>query len=233
MCLPGITGRTQRFAPTQETNYLCCMENHKTFCPMPGVNAGVLSLEKLEQVTELAQKYQVPMVKVTGGQRLFFQGLEPEKLEALKQELSIPATPPHVRSRVHSIQACPGKSWCSCATSETEQLTQALMDMELDGPLPAKVKVGISGCVRCCCESWMRDIGLTAEKKGWRVTFGGNAASHPRIGDVIADGLTDNEALDVIKKALDYYRNTAKAKTRTARFAERFGIEELKQNVLR
>ncbi|MCI5166485.1 MAG: hypothetical protein D3903_10410 [Candidatus Electrothrix sp. GM3_4] len=88
------------------------MENHKTFCPMPGINAGMLTLKDLEQVGELAQKYEVPMLKVTGGQRLFFQGVDSEKLEALKRELSIPATPPHVRNRVHYVQACPGKTWC-------------------------------------------------------------------------------------------------------------------------
>jgi len=208
------------------------MENHKTSCPMPGINAGVLNLKKLEQVTELAQKYQVPMVKVTGGQRLFFKGLTPEKMAELKEELKVPPTPPHARNRVNYVQACPGKTWCSCGTGETEQLTKRLMDLELDGPLPAKVKVAISGCVRCCCESWMRDIGLTAEKKGWRLTFGGNAAGKPRIGDVIADGLSDDEALDLVVKLVDYYRTTAKTKTRTARFVERVGIEEVKQQVL-
>jgi NAD(P)H-nitrite reductase large subunit len=208
------------------------MENHKTFCPMPGVNGGMLSLEQLEKVTELAQKYQVPMVKITGGQRLFFKGLDPKKTAELKEELKIPPTPPHARNRINYVQACPGKNWCSCGTAPTEPLTKALMDLELDGPFPAKVKVAISGCVRCCCESWMRDIGLTAEKKGWRLTFGGNAAGKPRIGDVIADGLNDDEALDLIVKLVDYYRNTAKAKTRTARFVERVGIEEVKQQVL-
>ncbi|MCI5141661.1 MAG: nitrite reductase, partial [Candidatus Electrothrix sp. ATG1] len=82
------------------------MENHKTFCPMPGINAGMLTLKDLEQVTELARKYEVPMLKVTGGQRLFFKGLDPEKLGALKQELNIPATPPHARSRINYVQAC-------------------------------------------------------------------------------------------------------------------------------
>jgi NAD(P)H-nitrite reductase large subunit len=208
------------------------MENHKTFCPMPGINAGVMTLQDLERVTELAQRYEVPMVKVTGGQRLFFKGLAPEKMDALKQELKVPPTPPHARSRVNYVQACPGKTWCNCGTGETEHLTKALMDLELDGPLPAKVKVGISGCVRCCCESWMRDIGLTAEKKGWRLSFGGNAAGKPRIGDLIADGLSDDEALELVRKTLNFYMVTAKPKTRTARFVERFGIEELKKNVL-
>ncbi|MCI5119982.1 MAG: nitrite reductase, partial [Candidatus Electrothrix sp. AUS4] len=83
------------------------------------------------------------------------------------------------------------------------------------------------------CESWMRDIGLTAEKKGWRLSFGGNAAGKPRIGDLIADGLSDDEALELVRKALNFYLFTATPKTRTARFVERFGIEEVKKNVLR
>lgn len=199
---------------------------------MPGINAGILTLEDLERITELVRKHEVPMVKATGAQRLFFQGLDPEKLSELKQELNIPDTPPHIRNRVHYVQACPGKNWCSYGTAATEHITKAVSEMELDGPLPCKVKVGISGCVQCCCESWMRDIGLTAEKKGWRLSFGGNAAGNPRIGDLIADRLNDDEALDLVKKTLNYYLKTARFKTRTARFVERFGIEELKKNVL-
>jgi NAD(P)H-nitrite reductase large subunit len=208
------------------------MDNHKTFCPMPEINAGMLNLEDLERITALVRKYEVPMVKVTGAQRLYFQGLSPEKLADLKQELQLPDTPPHTRNRVHYVQACPGTTWCSCATGATEHIAQAISKMELDGPLPYKVKVGISGCARCCCESWMRDIGLVAEKKGWRLSFGGNAGGNPRIGDLIADRLNDEEAVELVRKTLNYYLETAKFKTRSARFVERFGIEELKKNVL-
>ena len=208
------------------------MEHHKTFCPMPGINAGMLTLEDLERVTELARKYNVPLIKITGGQRLFLKGLDPEQLQALKQELGVPPTPPHARNRINYVQACPGKAWCNCGVGPTEDVTKALMALELDGPLPAKVKVGISGCVRCCCESWMRDIGLTAEKKGWRLSFGGNAAGKPRIGNELARGLDDAEAIALVRKVLDYYRSEAKPKMRTARFVEQVGIEVIQQNVL-
>ena len=207
-------------------------ENPKTFCPMPGINAGMMTLENLERITELVRKYQVPMVKVTGAQRLYFQGLEPEKLAELKKELNIPDGLPHTRSKVHYVQACPGKNWCKFGVQPTEKMAQAIMGLELDGPLPYKVKVGISGCRMCCCESWMRDVGLTAEKKGWRLTFGGNAAGTPRIGDLVAEGLTDDEAIELVKKTLNWYLKTAKFKTRSARFMERVGIDELKKNVL-
>ena len=191
----------------------------------------MLTLKDLERITELVRKYEVPMVKVTSAQRLYFQGLAPEKRAEMMQELELPDSLPHTRNRVHYVQACPGKTWCKYGTRVTEHMAKAITEMELDGPLPYKVKVGISGCRMCCCESWMRDVGLTAGKNGWRFTFGGNAAGRPRIGDLVADGLSDEEALELIKKTLNYYLTTAKFKTRSARFMERIGIEELKKGI--
>jgi len=199
---------------------------------MPGINAGMLTLEDLERITDIVRKYDIPMVKVTGAQRLFLHGFSPEKKGELIKEINLPPTPPHVRNRVHYVQACPGKKWCEFGVKSTENIAKAIAGLVLDGPLPYKVKVGISGCRMCCCESWMRDVGLTAEKHGWRLSFGGNAAGNPRIGDLVADGLNDDEAIELIKKTLNYYLTTAKFKTRSARFMERFGIDELKKNVL-
>ena len=207
-------------------------ENHKTWFHMPGINAGMLTLQDLERITELVRRYEVPMVKVTGAQRIYFQGLAPEKRTKMMQELEIPAGLPHTQNRTQNVQACPGKTRCKYGTLETEHMARGIAEMELDGPLPCKVKVGISGCRMCCCESWMRDVGLAAEKNGWRFTFGGNAAGRPRIGDLVADGLSDEEALKLVKKTLNYYLAMAKFKTRTARFMERIGIEELKKVVL-
>jgi NAD(P)H-nitrite reductase large subunit len=204
---------------------------HKTYFPMPGINAGMLTLEDLERITDLVRRYEIPMVKVTGAQRLYFQGLSPEKRAEIMQELELPEGLPHTRNRTHYVQACPGKTWCKYGTRKTEGMARALTEMKLDGPLPYKVKVGISGCRMCCCESWMRDVGLTAEKKGWRFSFGGNAAGHPRIGDLVADGLSDEEALNLIKKTLNFYLKTARFKTRSARFMERIGIDELKKGI--
>ena len=206
-------------------------KNHKTHFPMPGINAGMLTLKDLERITDLVRKYEVPMVKVTSAQRLYFQGLAPEKRAEMMQELELPDTLPHTRNRVHYVQACPGKAWCKYGTNSNEHMAKKIAELEFDGPLPYKVKVGISGCRMCCCESWMRDVGLTAEKTGWRFTFGGNAAGRPRIGDLVAEGLSDEKALELVKKTLNYYLASAKFKTRSARFMERVGIEELKKGI--
>ena len=103
--------------------------------------------------------------------------------------------------------------------------------LELDGPLPNKVKIGISGCRMCCSESWLRDIGLIGESRGWRVIFGGNAAGRPHIGEELASGLSEDEALELIRKALHFYILAARGKERTARLLERIGIAAVRQAV--
>lgn len=207
-------------------------DNQKTYLVLPHFNAGLLSPEDLEQLAGLARKYNIPKTKITGAQRVAFLGMGPEALEALKTELQIPEMPPHSRHRVHYVQACPGSIWCQFGQGDALRLGERVKAIELDGPLPYKVKVGISGCRFCCCESWMRDVGLTAEKKGWRLSFGGNAAGRPRIGDLVAEGLSDDEAVSLVTRTLNYYLREAKFKTRSARFMERFGVEALKAAVL-
>jgi len=209
------------------------MDNtHKTYLVLPHFDAGLLSPEDLEQLAALARKYRIPKTKITGAQRVAFLGMEPEALEALRAELHLPDTLPHTCNRVHYVQACPGNTWCRYGHQDALGLGERIKAIELDGPLPAKVKVGVSGCRFCCCESWMRDVGLTGESKGWRFTFGGNAAGRPRIGDVVAEGLTGDEAVTLVAKTLNYYLREAKFKSRSARFMERYGIDALKKAVL-
>lgn len=207
-------------------------DQQKTYLVLPHLNAGLLSPAELEQLADLARKYRVPRTKITSAQRVAFLGMAPEDLDALKAELHIPDTLPHLRHRVHYVQACPGKTWCQYGQGDALAMGEWIKAIELEGPLPYKVKVGISGCRFCCCESWIRDVGLTAEKKGWRFTFGGNGAGRPRIGDLVAEGLSDDEAVALVTKTLNHYLHTAQYKTRSARFMERYGIDTLKQAVL-
>jgi NAD(P)H-nitrite reductase large subunit len=94
--------------------------------------------------------------------------------------------------------------------------------------LPAKVKFGVSGCPFCCGESYVRDVGLIGTKKGWNVIFGGNSGAKARVGDLLAKGLDKDAAIDLVKRALEYYKENGKKKERTARFMNRTGVDALK-----
>jgi NAD(P)H-nitrite reductase large subunit len=208
------------------------MTTYKTYTVLPNIHAGMLTPKDLENLVALSKKYRVPQVKITSAQRIAILGLAPDDLEALKAELQIPASLPHAHNRVHYVQACPGSTWCKYGVSDALTLGRKIEQLELAGPLPAKVKVGVSGCRMCCCESWVRDVGLAAEKKGWQLIFGGNAAGRPRIGDLVAEGLSDDDAVALVEKTLNYYLQEARFKTRSARFMERIGIDALKKAVL-
>lgn len=206
-------------------------QNHKTYAIMPGIKMGMLTPDDLEKIASICRKFDVPVTKITSAQRLAFLGMEPELLEALKKELQIPDTLPHTRNRIHYVQSCPGSEWCKYGTGNSLALGAKIERLELDGPLPYKVKVGVSGCRMCCCESWIRDVGLVSQKNGWKLIFGGNGAGRPRIGDVVAEDLNDVEAVALVQKCLNFYITNAKFKTRSARFMERVGVDELKKGL--
>jgi len=134
---------------------------------------------------------------------------------------------------VHYVQACPGTEVCKFGVRDSLSLGLKLEKLYVGMDLPAKVKMGVSGCPFCCAESYVRDIGLIGKKKGWILTFGGNSGGRPRIGDVIAEDIADDEAVALVQRCLEYYRNNCDKKLRTARFVEKTGIEAIKQAVLK
>ncbi|BCO09373.1 sulfite reductase, assimilatory-type [Desulfolithobacter dissulfuricans] len=204
----------------------------KTHLEIPGFNPAMLTLQDLETLTGLMRKYQVPVLRITGGQRVLFPDLDQEQYQALRERLEIPEPANRPANRIHMVQACRGTRGCRYGMGDSVALKEKIQTLELDGPLPAKVKVGISGCRMCCCESWMRDVGLVREQKGWRLSFGGNSGGRPRIGDLVAEHLDEDQVLVLVTRLLNFYIRHAGPRVRTARFMERIGLEELRKNVL-
>jgi NAD(P)H-nitrite reductase large subunit len=101
-----------------------------------------------------------------------------------------------------------------------------------DKELPAKLKIGVSGCQFCCAENFVRDIGVLGKKNGWTISFGGHSGNRPRIGDILATDLSDDEAILLINNSFKFYKDHARKKERTSRFIERIGLEDFKKNVL-
>jgi NAD(P)H-nitrite reductase large subunit len=121
---------------------------------------------------------------------------------------------------------------CRYGNQDAIALARALEERYRDQTFPAKVKIGVSGCQRCCGESQIRDLGIMGTNRGWTIFFGGNAGRKARIGDLVAGDLTTEEAMDCAERLLEYYRRNAQANERTARFMERVGRETLKSELL-
>lgn len=171
------------------------------------------------------------MIKLTSAQRLALVGLNPEDVEKIWQELGADVGPA-VGPCVHYVKACPGTAACRFGILDSLGLGLRLEKEFLGMDLPAKVKIGVSGCPNKCGEAYVRDIGLFGKKSGWTFIFGGNSGARPRIGDIIAENLTDDQVVELARKCLDYYKANARGRERTARFIERIGIEEFKKAVL-
>ncbi|GAB6126986.1 NAD(P)/FAD-dependent oxidoreductase [Humidesulfovibrio idahonensis] len=204
---------------------------HDTFAVVPRPPSGVISAEQLETLAQTIRRYGIPFARITSGQRIALVGIKPQDLPAVRAALGIAAE--EADHGGPSVQACPGATGCPNGLQDTQSLATRL-DGLLAGQhngtdLPARVRVGVSGCPRCCGESYVRDIGLVGRKNGWTVIFGGNAGGKPRVGDELASGLATEEALDLVARALAHYAATAKKRQRTARYVEACGIESLRE----
>ncbi len=203
----------------------------ETFAIVPRTPAGIVSPDNLEKIVAVVRKYHIPIIKMTSGQRIVLVGIKEKDVTAIWNDLGMTvgqATAPCL----HYVQACPGTAVCRYGKQDSLTFGVEIEEMYLGMNLPAKLKMGISGCPRCCGESYVRDIGVVGNPKGWTVIFGGNSGGRPRIGDVVARDLSSDDAKDLVRRLLEYYRDHGKPQERTARFIERVGLDTIKRDVL-
>jgi NAD(P)H-nitrite reductase large subunit len=203
----------------------------KTYGVVPRMPLGIVTPDTLETIANVVRKYEIPIIKITSAQRMALVGMKPEVVDDVWRDLGIDVGPA-VELCVHYVQACPGNTLCKLGVQDSLGLGGKLENLFVGMDLPAKAKIGISGCSMNCGESYMRDFGAFGKKSGWTVIFGGNAARKPRIGDVIAEDLNNEEVIELARKCFEYYAANGKKKERTARFIERISIEEFKKAVL-
>ena len=202
-----------------------------TYAVTTRIPAGIVTPEQLETIASVGRKYHVPILKITSGQRILLAGLEPEDVQRVIADLG-PLAKPETAPCVKFVQACLGTDMCKYGKQDSIGLARAIDHQFKDQTFPAKIKIGVSGCPRCCSESHTRDIGIVATPNGWTVFFGGNAGTRPRFGDLIARDITADEALDCAQRLAGYYKSHAKPHERTARFMERIGSESLRSELL-
>ena len=205
----------------------------ETYAIVPRIPMGILTPEILENLAKVARKYKVRIIKITSGQRIAFVGIKPQDIDNAWNDLEMEVGPAEGLC-VHYVQTCPGTETCKFGQRDSLGLAAKIEKMYVGKRdfIPAKTKFGISGCKLNCGESYVRDIGAFATPDGWTVVIGGNSGGRPRIGDIIAEDLSEEDALDLIKKCLDYYSKNAKPRERIPRFIQRIGIKEFKKAVL-
>lgn len=215
----------------QELHGAILQRDKTTYAIVPRTPVGLISADVLETIARVVRKYGIPIVKITSGQRLALVGLKEADLPRVWADLGMDIGRA-IELCLHYVQACPGNSVCRFGVQDSLGLGMELEEMFSGRELPAKLKIGVSGCPMCCAESYLRDVGIIGRAKGWTVTFGGNAGGRPRVADVLAVDLDRDAAIALVRRCVDYYREKGKKKERAARFVERVGIEAVKAAVL-
>lgn len=205
----------------------------QNFAIAPHIPGGIITdFNLLHKLADVAEKYNVQAVKITSAQRVALIGLRPEDVDQVWAELGlVPGAA--IGLCVRSVKICPGTDYCRIGMQDAVGVGLKLDEKYHGMELPYKFKIGVSGCPNNCAESSIKDIGLTGMQKGWRVLAGGFVSGlKPRLADVIATGLNDAEALALVDKIIDWYRDQGKARrlgrviddVGLARFMEELGL---------
>ena len=212
---------------SDEPNSAILQRDKKTYAIVPRTPVGLITPDELEKIAAVARKFEIPVIKITSGQRFALVGIEREQVDAVWEELGMDMGKA-TELCLHYVQACPGTAVCKFGQQDSLGLGIKIEDFFIGMDLPAKVKIGISGCPFCCGESFVRDVGVFGKKKGWNLVVGGSSARRPRVGDLVREELTEEEVIPLVKRMLEYYRDNAKKRERVARFVDRVGIENVK-----
>jgi NAD(P)H-nitrite reductase large subunit len=203
----------------------------ETYALVPRSPVGLVKPEELENIVNVVRKYDIPIIKITSGQRFALVGIKKKDVENIWKDLGMDVGKA-TELCLHYVQACPGTAVCKYGVQDSLGLGMEIEDFFAGMDLPAKVKIGVSGCPFCCAESVVRDIGVFGKKNGWAFIVGGSSARRPRIGDLIAEDLSKEEIIDLTKRTLEYYGDKGKQRERMARFVDRIGIENVKKAIL-
>ncbi len=201
-----------------------------TFTVVPRMYGGVTNSAELRRIADVVDKYEVPLVKVTGGQRLDLFGVKKEDLPSVWSELDMPSGYAYGKS-LRTVKTCVGEQFCRFGTQDSIGLGIAL-EKKFEGiQTPHKVKMAVSACPRSCAESGFKDIGFIGIDGGWEIYVGGNGGTHVRGGDLLYTVKTDEELMEVTGAYLQYYRETANYLERTSAWIDRVGLDHV-QSVL-
>jgi nitrite reductase (NADH) large subunit len=203
-----------------------------TFSVVPRMRGGVTTPGELRRIADVAEKYEIPVVKVTGGQRIDLLGVRKEDLPKVWAELGMPSGHAYAKA-VRTVKTCVGADFCRFGLADSMGLGVELEAAWEGLHTPAKVKSGVSGCARNCAEATIKDIGLVAVGDDqWQIRVGGAAGGNVREADVLCTVDSRAEALRVATTFLQYYRENADYKERTYDFVPRVGLDAIRAVVL-
>lgn len=202
-----------------------------TFSVIPRMRGGVTSPAELRRIADVAEKYNVPLVKVTGSQRLDLLGVKKADLPAMWKDLGMTSGQAYTKG-VRMVKTCVGSTFCRFGTQDSISAGIALESRLENLFTPHKYKMGVVGCPRNCAEATVKDLGFIGQEGSWQVVVGGAAGKSVRKADLLITVETTEQALEASDLFFQYYRENANYLERTYDFCERLGIEKIRKETV-
>ncbi|MGF1642164.1 MAG: nitrite reductase large subunit, partial [Thiotrichales bacterium] len=185
-------------------------------------------------IADVAEKYQVPEVKITGGQRIDLFGVKKEQLPLMWKDLADAGfVSGHAYGKaLRTVKTCVGSQWCRFGTQDSTGLGVKLEQLSWGSWTPHKFKMAVSGCPRNCAEATIKDLGVVCVDSGYELHVGGNGGIKVRVTDFLCKVDTEAQALEYTGAYMQLYREEARYLERTAPWVERVGLTHIKQQIV-
>jgi nitrite reductase (NADH) large subunit len=202
-----------------------------TYSVIPRMYGGVTTPQQLRRIADVAEKYNIQTVKVTGGQRIDLLGVKKEDLPKVWADLDMPSGYAYAKA-LRTVKTCVGSEWCRFGVQDSTH-----MGIELEHAFdrmyaPHKVKLAVSGCPRNCAESGIKDVGIIGVESGWEIYVAGNGGIKTEVAQFLCKVKTHEEVLEYSGAFIQLYREEARYLDRTVHWVKRVGLDYVKQRIL-
>jgi nitrite reductase (NADH) large subunit len=202
-----------------------------TYSVVPRMWGGETSSSELRRIADVVDKYRIPTVKVTGGQRLDLLGVKKEDLPGVWKDLGMPSGHAYAKA-LRTVKTCVGSEWCRFGTQDSTRMGQELERALWRMYAPHKVKLAVSGCPRNCAESGIKDVGIIGVDSGWEIYVAGNGGIKTEVAQFLCKVKTHEEVLEYAGAFLQLYREEGFYLERTVHYVSRVGLDHVKKRVL-
>ena len=204
-----------------------------TFSVVPRMWGGITTSGELRAIADAADKYNVPTVKVTGGQRIDLLGVKGEDLPAIWADLGKAGlVSGHAYAKgLRTVKTCVGTDHCRFGTQDSTGLGVKLEKALWGSWTPHKVKMAVSGCPRNCAEATCKDVGVVCVDSGYEIGVGGAAGMDLKEIEPLIKVATEDEAMEHVLAFVQLYRENAKYLDRPYKWIAKVGMDWVRERV--
>lgn len=202
-----------------------------TYSVIPRMWGGETTADELRRIADAVDKYKIPTVKVTGGQRIDLLGVKKEDLVNVWKDIGMPSGHAYAKA-LRTVKTCVGSEWCRFGTQDSTQMGKDLERAMWRMYAPHKVKFAVSGCPRNCAEAGIKDVGIIGVDSGWELYVAGNGGIKTEVAHFFVKLKTAEEVLEYTGAFCQLYREEGWYLERTVHYVNRVGLDHVKKKIL-